>query len=313
LDQFVVVTYYLFYPLTEYPPDSTARRAESAVRREGQWEAVSLYYRTRRDPTFRFPRPDGLPFVTFDDIEPSQMELQFLSFSKTVRSDDPNPGAEARSSSGAYWVPTSPPVQFSMMSTPQKYLPAVFVTSGTHKNLFSPAATATVTEGGPNPKLAAAGAVSGTIGGGLMAGCAIPVLCILGIFFLVIAVILTALSVVFKEGEKTSYSPTGPENDFVPPGGAVFGYPSGLAIKVEPISRLAPAQGEEGNPINTSPPWWDYPGRWGIRVARSASARWDNGTRRTDHRGRSRAYWNTLALLRFLVTHPTEAEKAMGS
>jgi hypothetical protein len=319
LDQFVVVTYYLFYPMTEYPPDAVTRRAESAMRREGQWEAVSLYYRTRRDPTFQSRRADGLPVVTFDGVRPSEMQLMFLACSRTVHSDDPVPEAEVRSASfGAVeWAEggSRQPPMMGVVPTP-RYHPKVYVTSGTHKNLFTAAMAATgVEQGGPNPGKAVGASTVGTIGGALMAGCAIPVLCVLGVIFLLIAIALAAWSVEDAE-ETTSFGPTGPENDYVEPGGVTIGGGSGdrsVTARVQTISRLAPVDGEQGDPINTVPPWWEYSGRWGVRVERSASARWDHGTRRVDHLGRSRAYWNTVALLRFLMVNPSEAERVTGS
>lgn len=44
------------------------------------------------------------------------------------------------------------------------------------------------------------------------------------------------------------------------------------------------------------PSWWSFAGCWGIRVANSFGG-WDNAGRRIDPYGRSKAYWNALALL----------------
>ncbi len=60
------------------------------------------------------------------------------------------------------------------------------------------------------------------------------------------------------------------------------------------------ATGEEKDPLYALPPWWNFPGRWGIRVQPSSAVRWDNGTHFRDLHGRSLSYWNTLALYGWL-------------
>ncbi|HYB37949.1 MAG TPA: hypothetical protein VEF72_20880 [Mycobacterium sp.] len=50
------------------------------------------------------------------------------------------------------------------------------------------------------------------------------------------------------------------------------------------------------------PSWWEFPGRWGIRVTPTASGSWDSGSRRTDPFGRSRAYWNTYQLVQYVAS-----------
>lgn len=46
-----------------------------------------------------------------------------------------------------------------------------------------------------------------------------------------------------------------------------------------------------------NPAWWDYSGRWGIRVTPSLSGTWASGDQRVDEHGRSWGYWHTLRLL----------------
>jgi hypothetical protein len=48
------------------------------------------------------------------------------------------------------------------------------------------------------------------------------------------------------------------------------------------------------------PTWFDFTGRYGVRVVNRSTNTWDSGTRRTDAFGRSRGYWNTYRLAEFL-------------
>ncbi len=42
------------------------------------------------------------------------------------------------------------------------------------------------------------------------------------------------------------------------------------------------------------PTWWDFTGRWGVRVAPSLAGTWASGDQRVDEHGRSWGYWHTL-------------------
>ncbi|HEX9888419.1 MAG TPA: hypothetical protein VGA69_02995 [Nitriliruptorales bacterium] len=44
------------------------------------------------------------------------------------------------------------------------------------------------------------------------------------------------------------------------------------------------------------PAWWDYAGRWGVRVTPSTAGAWTHGDQRVDPQGRTLAYWNSAAL-----------------
>lgn len=55
----------------------------------------------------------------------------------------------------------------------------------------------------------------------------------------------------------------------------------------------------EGAPDLEPPPWWSYTGRWGIKVPPEST--WVSGTRRTDERGRSWAYWMATSLFNRMV------------
>lgn len=60
------------------------------------------------------------------------------------------------------------------------------------------------------------------------------------------------------------------------------------------------------DPTLAPPAWWDFAGRWGIKVPNTVDRAWEPGTRRTDGHGRSWAYWHAHALVNHLVmTTPT--------
>jgi hypothetical protein len=59
------------------------------------------------------------------------------------------------------------------------------------------------------------------------------------------------------------------------------------------ISRIKAAS--KGAPELDPPPWWSYTGRWGVKVV-PESMTWTSGSRRTDERGRSWAYWMAAEL-----------------
>ena len=44
------------------------------------------------------------------------------------------------------------------------------------------------------------------------------------------------------------------------------------------------------------PAWWNYAGRWGVRVTPSSAMQWTHGDRRIDEQGRTLAYWNSARL-----------------
>jgi hypothetical protein len=326
LDKLIVFTYHYFYPLTDVPPPggSTAP-GPSVVQREGQWEAVSVFVRI--DPDFSSTKPgprtpDGLqvPVPDFADPGPTALPLLFLSYSFTGHADDVTPQSNVRlaSASDVSWPqrPSPPPPDefgvgvISSVGPVEPWRPAVFVTSGTHKNMFSPADVPTDVDLGPKSDLAglstgfgiAAGAASGIPNGGW----------IVGIFFALLALIFFVASQLDHD-HTTTYAPTGPDDDFVPPAGptTVPGFTNSVPVPtVRPFSLLPAAAGEETDAIFQPPPWSNFPGRWGLRVEPSSAVRWDNGMRFRDVNGRSRAFWNTLALYRWMNL-PANASSAM--
>jgi hypothetical protein len=330
LDRLIVFTYYFFYPLTDTPPGQPTQPGPSVVQREGQWEAVSLFVRIDPDFTHVTPGPqtvDGIRIDVPDLADPGQqaLPLLFLSYSFTGRSDDPTPGANVRLASSSdvdfpqrqtrAGDPGFGVGQIGPVGPDEPWRPAVYVTSGTHKNMFGPADTPTDIDLGPNSDLEGASGVFAIAGGG--AGAVPGAGWAVGIVLAVIAVILLIASQV-SHSHTTDFEPTGSDDDFVPPTGPTTvpglgstvesgGMP--VAPDVRAFSMLPPAAGEEGDPLYRLPPWWDFPGRWGLRVEPSSAVRWDNGTHFRDLHGRSRAYWNTLALYRWMNL-PENADSA---
>jgi hypothetical protein len=75
-----------------------------------------------------------------------------------------------------------------------------------------------------------------------------------------------------------------------------FGFDPTPPVTTYPL----PAPPSLQNPVVEMPTWWNFSGRWGIRVIHRANAEWDNGTRRVDTYGRSRGYWNAYRLVQFI-------------
>jgi hypothetical protein len=318
LDRLIVFTYYFFYPLTDMPPGQPTAPGPSVVQREGQWEAVSLFIRIDPNTSSVKPGPTTLEGIEIDIPEfgdpgtTTVAPLLFLSGSFTGRSDDASPLANVRlASDPAVTWPQRPVTNtgggfgtgtIGQVGPVEPWRPSIYVTSGTHKNMFGPTDTATDVDLGPDPNLQEGSGILGLFSGAT--GLIGPLQLIAGI----IAIILYVLSQE-NHAHGTTYSPTGPDNDFVPPGGSttVPGWTTTLSsggMNVDPVlhtfSMLPPATGDEKDALYALPPWWNFPGRWGLRVQPSSAVRWDNGTHFRDLHGRSRSYWNTLALYRWL-------------
>ena len=336
LDRLIVFTYYFFYPLTDAPPGQVAQPGPSVVQREGQWEAVSLFVRVDPDHTTTTPgpvTPDGIqiPIPNFADPGTGSLPLLFLSYSAAGRADaatrpatvrlgsDPEVRYPRRPAAGAASGPGVGQIQDPGPVAPWR--PGVFVTSGTHKNMFGPAATATEVDLGPNSDLAGAASGVGAVAGAANAipeptGAAFAASFLLGL----VALILLLWSQADHQ-HGTSFSPTDDvDDDFVPPNGpttvpglssTVTSGGAPVAPTVRAFSLLPPLAGEEADPLYRLPPWWNFPGRWGVRVEPSMAVRWDNGTHFRDLHGRSGAYWNTLALYRWMNL-PENASSAMS-
>lgn len=289
LDPYFVLTYYLFYPATEPPPNTSAMSVTSPdlFFREGQWEAVSFYFKSTSD-VVRSAEDLQLP------SDPSQVtpDHAVLSDGITTSGDGFSPGL-------AY----NYPVNIGSWTQGGQYIitggfggealesKQVFVTSGTHKNLFSP--TPTVTTKTPDPGWSATGgALEGA--GGAVAGLGGPIGAIIGFLMILIGFLMQ----LFGTDSTTTEVPD-PSGDIASSNGpsasqgAGGGGTGSVGVDLTILSSL-PA-----NLDLPAPAWWPYGGRWGVAIS-SASMGWNSGGRLVDFVGRSRAYWNTVWLQKAL-------------
>jgi hypothetical protein len=158
LDQFFVLSYYLFYPLTEPPPPNPdlVPGSTNLSYREGQWEAVSFYFQASPDGG-QVGSADTL--VVPDDpanFTPAHAVLsQGITYSGDGRS--PQVGANYPAQVGSWPAGGDTVYQGGFPYYGEELVPQpVFVTCGTHKNLFSP--TPEITTSDPNQDGPAAGA-----------------------------------------------------------------------------------------------------------------------------------------------------------
>jgi hypothetical protein len=291
LDPFFVLTYYLFYPCTEPPPITSAVTISSPshLRREGQWEAVSLYFRSTGGAV---QQASDLQLAA----DPSQVTPDFAVLSiGIVSSGDGQDSGLATGYPGAATQTWPKGGQIVAGSAPGGKViepVRVYVTSGTHKNLTSPTPTATTTTS--DPGWLATGGATEAAGGAVVGLGASPFswpLVIVGALMILAGFLMQ----LFGKDSSTTELPnsagdiasgSGPGAGAVP--GAAAG-PGFVGTKLVVMSTLP------NNPNCQPPPWWNYPGRWGVAVS-SAMSSWDSGGRRFDFRGRSRAYFNTVIL-----------------
>jgi hypothetical protein len=336
LNNYLAITYHLFYAAMETSPAGAPNPDVNRIR-EGQWEAITIFLKGdpdfgvtdrqgRPDFPFEFARdPSGIPFGL---MQIRGLTPRFLAYSQgySLGDDSFNPlNADVR--------------PWTMASIIAGSHPMVFVTAGTHRNLF--AIDATVTPGTSTPDTAlnttgaalmgAAGSAMGICAGVLLAtpppaDVAGFVVCVIvaAVLFL-IGLILFILSFLFPSTSPSTETPqsTQPGTDVarddgpaaIPtlPGTTVTTNASSVAV---PTIRLISEFGFDPTPPITTyplpsplpatggiekPSWWTFPGRWGVRVTPLASGQWDSGSRRTDPFGRTRAYWNAYQLVQFIA------------
>src|SRR6516225_2671042 len=335
LNNYLTVTYYLFYPAMETSPIAMPDFDVDRLR-EGQWEAVTIFL--KGEPDFGSTDNQGRPDFPFSFVREGKAGIvvlrgltpRFLAYSQGYsRGDDNfNPlAAEARPWPDGQMNP-SLPVSVIARSHPQ-----VFVTAGTHRNLYAIAATVTPgTSSGPDPALNTTGAaVMGAAGSvaGICAGisglppAAIVCIVIAAIVF-TIGLILFILSFLLESSNPSTESPqsTQPGTDVARDDGPAAIPPTGGTVTtnasstVQPTLRLVSQYGLDPTLPITSyplpsplpatgaiemPSWWSFPGRWGVRITPLASGQWDSGSRRSDPFGRTRAYWNAYTLVQFVA------------
>jgi hypothetical protein len=226
--------------------------------------------------------------------------------------------------------------------------PVAWVSLGTHKNMWQQLTVpVTIPEEVPNTGLlTAAGVVAGVaaaaagfcalycvgaIPGGpyawlSCAGCWGIVAIIFSIFLLLLLFAYLCKSRREKSENKAAEDPlpVGDETDLFNGGGTSGGAPAGtpgvpadaqgfILRVVDHFNDLPETAAYPPPPRSCeNPVWWRYAGRWGVQITtRTPGLPWDSGTRLSDEAGRSRAYYNTLALFNFTQTTDS-AERESG-
>jgi hypothetical protein len=335
LDDYIAVTYYLLYPAME-PSPLVANDAGAVRKREGQWEAITVFVKARAsDGRDEDGRPDFSVMVNGSLGSPTY-----------VGGRDGLIGGQARFvaySQGYGWgddsdTPLAAEVR-PLFSTSNPNLPVAifgshclaYVTGGSHKNLFSTAAIVHHGDSPPNATLnPLGGAIMGAAGtaAGVCLGLAPPPLTPACIVCLIIAavvfligLILFLLSFLIRDDPPVDEAPDPSSTDVardgggqsVPPGGSTVTVPGlqpsgnsvGTTLRIINRFKFDPTPPVDTYPLPTPdvaefPSWWLFPGRWGVRTRTSALGNGDSGTRRTDAHERSRGYWNTYRLVEFL-------------
>ncbi|MGB6305015.1 MAG: hypothetical protein WBF45_14825 [Acidobacteriaceae bacterium] len=337
LNNYLALTYYLFYPAMQTSPAGPPEPEVNRIR-EGQWEAITIFL--KGDPDFgdtdQGGRPD-FPFTfntgAFGAVAANGLQgltPRYLAYSQgyNLGDDNFNPlSAEVRP-----WPTAQSPASLPVSLIAESH-PMVFVTAGTHRNLFSIDATVTPGTSTPSVALGTTGAaVMGAAGSaiGVCAGIAeLPpaaVVCIViaAVVFL-IGLILFILSFLFPDTTPTTETvqSTQPGSDVARDDGpAAIPTISGTTVSTNASSVAQPTlrliseyQFDPTPPITTyplpspapatglieMPSWWAFPGRWGVRITPLASGGWDSGSRRSDPFGRTRAYWNAYQLVAFIA------------
>jgi hypothetical protein len=343
LNNYLTLTYFLFYPIME--PSPVAKPDLDAYRfREGQWEAVTVFL--KGDPNFGLTDDQGRPDFSFAFVTESTagqslgiselrgLTPRFLAYSSGYGLGDDNFNPLAAS------VQPWPDATNQSTATTFGSHPFVYVTSGTHRNLYSLDATVTAGTSTPNPSLnTTGGALMGAAGS--IAGICLPALlaapaggagvvaygiCVaVAVVLFVIGLILFLLSLLFPSTTPQTETPqsTQPGTDVARDDGPAaipstpgVSIPTNASSTVEPALRLISEFSFDPTPPITDyplpsplpatgaiemPSWWNFPGRWGVRVTPMASGEWDSGSRRTDPFGRTRAYWNAYQLVEFIA------------
>jgi hypothetical protein len=262
-DNLLVVTYYLFYPFTEVDLSTETTGGTSGRNREGQWEAVSLYFTGLADTSTLDAA--GRPQFPFPNMPPDQAAEDpplplFAAYSQGTFIDDPTL-SDARK-----LEPPDPafPVEFGGTDGGDTVTPGslrVFVSAGTHKNLYTTDEHLTTTTGPPDAGDAALASTLGSIGGGVLGACGATgplagFACGLGAMLLALAALFSGLSVANEPSTTTDTEvPSGPTNDLTGSDGA-FVYVVGSTPPVlKVINRFAgPAAGAHGEDFS-APPW----------------------------------------------------------
>jgi hypothetical protein len=324
LNDYLALTYYLFYPAMQTSPIAPPNPDVNRIR-EGQWEAVTVFL--KGTPNFEVVdkqgRPD-FPFTFTYETENAGLEgltPAFLAYSSgySLGDDNFNPLAATvqqwpgdNDSTAKIWLGSHP---------------IVFVTSGTHRNLFTIDATVTPgTSSGPNVALNTTGASIMSAAGTAIGICAsiaeLPpaaVAClVISAIIAIIGFLLFLLSFLLESSSPQTETPqsTQPGSDVARDDGptavpTLSGSPPTPGVPQTTLRLISEYEFDPTPPVTTyplpasgvieKPSWWWFPGRWGVRITPLASGTWDSGSRRTDPYGRTRAYWNAYQLVQFVA------------
>jgi hypothetical protein len=362
LDDYLALTYHYLYAIREPAPDNDGPR-----KLEGQWEAISLFFRGRREGGID---EDGRPRRFLFQEPPRYVAYsQGLAPEQTViHRAEVRPWSTIRYTMEEVGVDERPSV-FPGVTKIGTH-PVAYVGSGTHRNLFAPAPDVPWNPGDGGSEginydpasefpgiemVAAYGLAAAALGPALfaaavglaaagLAGLA-AILVALAVLLIIAALLLLILWVIlffqelsdqasgdplpeWQDVDETGDvgSPQAGAGDDPPPAGA--GSESAAGEPGSPgAAAMAPGVTNTGSPagFNTvdfdlrvidmwrsdrrtdypagepteSPHWWDYTGRWGVRVQPLVGNDWQDGTRRVDRYRRSWGYWNAYWLLDF--------------
>ncbi len=330
LDNYIAITYYLLYPVME-----PAVSSDDLHKREGQWEAITVFLKLRSGTSKLNKSRDGRQRMDFfSDVRdvPSALswfDARFVAYSRGYDTGDDSDSplaAEVRPLFGT----GNPNLKVQIFNNH----PVAYVTAGLHRNLFDIAANVTIGDSPPDPTLNSigttiiglAGILAGicplaTAGGPLAIACWATA----GAVFL-IGLALFLASFLLKSDPPVTEAPNPSSTEIARDGGGEA-LPSGtqpvkkpgityvgsnINSQIRVVDRFGfdpmapvttyplPAPPSLQNPIVEMPTWWNFSGRWGIRVVHRANGQWDSGTRRVDTYGRSRGYWNAYRLVQFI-------------
>jgi len=315
LGEYLAVTYYFLYPIQlppeeEKPAEGGPEPAQKPAKltREGQWEAITVFF--HGDPGGSTDR-DGRP-ASFTWTEPA-----FVAYSQGYGEGDGIPPAEVRP-----WKPArNTASEWNRFGVEKDGThPVAYVTAGTHRHEFGEAfvSKSIVAAGVGSPHQETANVAQGLAGLAVTAIASGNPLVGLGLLFLALLALIIWLIQMATDGGSADPVPTADEPVVgrgtgpaaAPAAGSPStgggGVPTGASGTVQsdlrvinPFRAVEPPTSAFPPPPNACeyPSWWDFAGRWGVKVLKGTT--WDSGTHRVDRWGRSRGYWNAYHLVKF--------------
>jgi hypothetical protein len=298
----LALTFYIFFPLMDFPgqgQEETRAFDLGAMRREGQWEAATVF--------FAGSAPS-------DPNDPSTFEFQEPPLAVALSRD---PFLSVDFSTCRPWSQV----------TQDNLHPRLYVSRGRHHLLFAPPTDQVGNYDGPGGGAAEDTRLDATDPGqedfpgseGLLIAAAL-----LANPWLLLAWLI---SVLLGHHNDANNGADGPPVDVSAPAGDGAGSiatPSGIATPGQVLSdgrrvddpattllrfinQLEPdppetAWPDDDDPGAPPPPfehpyWWQFAGRWGVAIP-DGSLTWSSGTRRVDRFGRSLGYLNTVSVVK---------------